>query len=333
MLIQSQKTLKYMKRLDTDNYFGGIRMGKKWFSMMLIIGLFLAGCGPTEQPTTTTSDASPYIGGSKGVVAEFLDMGIYSDESKINEIFEEETFPIEIVLKNKGEHDVSAGDVSVKIKGINLADFSGIVSGGSLQNSDIIEKISDVNSLGGEETLDFTPGSDDAEYLVSLVGSSYDVNVYADIVYNYNTYASVPKVCFKEDLTETSVCEVDEIKSVFSSGAPIQVKSAEEKRAGTGKIAVEFKVENLGEGEVAVPGEDFGRYDQLAFVSSDPNEWECRSGGSINKARLDSDGKATIICKLKDPMAEDTLYTKQLDLTLSYQYKTLIQESIRVLKQ
>jgi hypothetical protein len=312
---------------------GGIRMDKKWLSLILIIGLVLVGCAPAEQPTTKTSEKSPYIGGSKGIVAEFLDMGIYSDESKINEIFEGETFPIEIILKNKGEHDVAAGDVEIKIKGINLADFSGIVSGGVLQNVNVIEKISDVNELGGEETLDFTPGSEDAKYLVNLVGSSYDVNVYADVVYDYRTYASVPKVCFKEDLTDTSVCEVDEVKDVFSSGAPIQVKSAEEKRAGTGKIAVEFKIENVGDGDVAVPGEEFGRYNQLAFESSDPNDWECRAGGSIDRARLDSDGKATIICKLKDPMAEDTLYTKQLDLTLSYQYKNLIQESIRVLKQ
>jgi len=293
----------------------------------------LAGCEKKEA-APPTKDASPYIGGTKGLVAEFLDMGIYNDESKMNEIFEGETFPIEILLRNKGEEDLQAGDVKVKIKGISLSDFSGIVSNGVLWNVDMIEKISEVNEVGGEETLDFTPGTDDAKYLIPLAGSSYDVDVFAEVVYNYKTHSSVPKVCFKEDLTDPSICEVDEVKEVFSSAAPIQVLSAEEKRAGTGKIAVEFKIENVGGGDVTTPDEDFNsRYDQLSFESSDPTIWECKSGGKLNAARLDTEGKAVILCKLINPMAEDTLYTKQLDLTLSYQYRVLIQEAVRVLKQ
>lgn len=308
-------------------------MNKKWFVLLLIITVVLAGCGKKEK-APTTKEASPYMGGAKGLVAEFLEMGIYNDESKMNEIFEGESFPIEIILRNKGEEDLKPGDVTVKIKGISLSDFSGIVSGGVLQNVGMVEKISDVNELGGEETLDFTPGTEDAKYLVSLAGSSYDVDVFAEVVYNYKTHSSVPKVCFKEDFTDPSICEIDEVKDVFSSGAPIQVKSAEEKRAGTGKIAIEFKIENVGGGDVAIPNEDFNsRYDQLAFESSDPGVWECKSGGRVNSARLDNEGKAIILCKLINPMAEDTLYTKQLDLTLSYQYRTLMQEAVRVLKQ
>lgn len=307
-------------------------MNKKMI-VLLLISVVLAGCGG-KQDVTTTPDASPYIGGNKGLVTEFLDMGIYSEESSMNEIFEGESFPIEIMLRNKGEEDLKPGDVTVKIKGISLTDFSGIVSGGLLQNTADIEKISDVNEVGGEDTLDFTTNAEDARYLVALAGSSYDVDVFAEVVYNYKTHASVPKVCFKEDLSDTSICEVDEVKDAFSSAAPIQVVSAEEKRAGTGKIAVEFKIENVGSGDVTVPDEGFNsRYDQLAYESSDPNVWECKSGGKLNAARLDTGGKATIICKLKDTMAEDTLYTKQLDLTLKYKYKELIQQTIRILKQ
>ncbi|MBW2979950.1 hypothetical protein KY360_00855 [Candidatus Woesearchaeota archaeon] len=308
-------------------------MNKKWFVLLLIMGLVLAGCEGEEQ-APVTKEVSPYIGGTKGLVTEFLDMGIYNDESRMNEIFEGESFPIEILLRNKGEEDLRPGDVVVRIKGISLTDFSGIVAGGILQNTEAIERVSDVNNMGGEDTLDFTPGAEDARYLVKLASYGYDVDVFAEVVYNYKTHSSVPKVCFKEDLMDPSICEVDEVKDVFSSAAPIQVISAEEKRAGTGKIAVEFKIENVGGGDVTMPGEDFNsRYDQLIFESSDPDEWECKSGGKLNAARLDNEGKATVICKLRAEMAEDTLYTKQLDLTLMYKYRTLIQESVRVLKQ
>lgn len=309
-------------------------MNKKWFVLMLIMVIVLAGCSGKKDVTPATKESSPYIGGTKGLVAEFLDMGIYNDGSKMNEIFEGESFPIEIILRNKGEEDLQPGDVTIKIKGISLDDFSGIVTNGLLQNADMIEKVSDVNELGGEETLDFTPETEDAKYLIELAGSSYDVDVFAEVVYNYKTHSSVPKVCFKEDFTDQSICEVDEIKQAFSSAAPIQVTGAEEKRAGTGKIAVEFKIENVGGGDVSAPDEDFNsRYDQLAFESSDPVVWECKSGGRVNSARLDNEGKAIVLCKLKEPMEEGTLYTKQLDLTLSYQYKELIQEAVRVLKQ
>ena len=141
-------------------------------------------------------------------------------------------------------------------------------------------------------------------------------------------------MCFKEDLADESVCDVEEIKTVYSSAAPVQVKSAEEKKAGAGKIAVEFSIENVGSGQVTKPGQDFDkRYNQLSFSVNEPANWECKSGGKENQARLDSDEKAKILCRLKNALAEDTLYTKELDLTLDYDYKELIHQQIRLKEQ
>jgi len=298
-----------------------------------IILLFItAGC---KEEKKDNSFVSPFIGGNKGLIAEFEEMGFFNEKSGMEEIFEGEAFPIEVVLKNKGEHTNTAGMATVTLLGININDFTGIVSNGVLQNIAEIEKISEFNKEGGEIILDFTSGNEDAKYKIPLVGLSYDISVFANVVYEYKTYAAVPKVCFKGNLNDPSVCEVEEIKDVFSSGAPIQVQSAEEKRAGTGRVSVEFKIENVGTGKVTKPGANFDpRYDQLSYTVSDANNWDCRSSGRSNEARLDENGKATIICKWDGtPLTNNDLYTKQLDLTLFYKYKELVHKQLRIKKQ
>ena len=74
-------------------------MDKKYLFMVLVGVMFIIGC-EGEQKVVTIGE-TPYIGGSKGLIAEFLQMGIYNDESNMEEIFEGETFPIEVVLKNR----------------------------------------------------------------------------------------------------------------------------------------------------------------------------------------------------------------------------------------
>lgn len=307
-------------------------MRKIAICLIIISILMLSGCKKTD--TSGEIADSPYMEGTKGVVAEFMDMGIFNEDTKINEIYDDESFPIEIILKNKGEYDIEPGDVTVTLKGIYLGSFSGITSNGVLSNENLIEKISEINEDGSEDTLDFTPGTEDAKYITAFSGSSVDLDVFAEIVFNYKTETTIKKICFKEDLQDDSICEVSETKKVFSSGAPIQIRSAKETTAGSAKIAVELKIENVGGGDVAKIADSFDkRYNKFSFVSSDEGKWECRSGGKLNEGRFDSAGIAKISCKLKEPMAEDTLYTEDLDLTIDYKYRYLIQESIRIKKE
>ncbi|MBW2999798.1 hypothetical protein KY339_03925, partial [Candidatus Woesearchaeota archaeon] len=212
----------------------------KLFLLITALALaLLVGCRPAED---TTPSVSPYIGGSQGIVVNFEDFGIV--EEGIATIYEGETFPVEITLKNKGEEDVAAGALQIMLKGISLADFEGLTS--PKTNEDLLEKVSEFNLQGGEDTVDMG----DARYLPEILTSFYLVDVFAEIVYPYKTHVAVPKVCFKEDLLDPSVCTVDESKEVFSSGAPIKVTKVEEKRAGTGLIALEYQVENVGGGQV-----------------------------------------------------------------------------------
>ena len=121
---------------------------------------------------------------------------------------------------------------------------------------------------GGEEVMDFTPGTADASYISQFSGASVDFDVFAEVVFKYKTEATAKRICFKEDLQDESICDVTEGKDVFSSAAPIQVNHAKEATAGSAKIAVEFEVENVAGGDVALIGEAFDtRYNKFAFTT------------------------------------------------------------------
>ncbi|MCX8147328.1 MAG: hypothetical protein N3D84_02580, partial [Candidatus Woesearchaeota archaeon] len=199
--------------------------------LVALIATMLVGCEEQKQ-----QKKSPYLGGTQGIFATFEQFGIL--ENGVATIFEDETFPIEVTLKNKGEEDVPAGAVILKIKGISPSDYEGIVF--EKTNSNILEKASEFNPEGGEETVDFG----DAKYKIPLAGSLYEATVFVTYKYPYKTHVAIPKVCFNRDLKDTTVCVIEEAKPVYSSGGPIQVKAAREKRAGAGIIALEFDVEN-----------------------------------------------------------------------------------------
>jgi hypothetical protein len=93
-------------------------------------------------------------------------------------------------------------------------------------------------------------------------------------------------------------------------------------------MALKILIKNGGTGKVAMPGKDFGTRNELAYTIDD-NAWECKSGGRVGEARL-IEGSAEILCKLKDPLAADTLATKQVTIELEYKYRDLIQESLAI---
>ena len=299
---------------------------KKLFLVVITCSLLLlAACnGDGDEPVSLES---VFGGGSQGVSATFEPLGV--QEGGTYTIFDTEGFQIEVNLKNLGEEDIEPGDVTVTLRGISLGDFSGITSGGELQNTEKLDKMSELNPSGQEELLDFTPG-EDAEYNPDVTGF-YDVSLFADIQYNYKTHVIVPRVCFKEDPQETRVCDTEGSKDVFVSGAPISVRSAQEQLGGRGIIVLRFEVENVGGGRVAKLGDEFITREQRieVEVKTDPQDWECRSGGREDEIRL-VDGRAELVCRLKEKLEKDALFTKQFELDLIYKYENVISENLRI---
>ncbi len=286
------------------------------FTLSLL--LFVAGC---EQSQKENVRKGGFLGGSQVITAIFEPFG--AEEEGIYTIFDTETFPISVVLKNKGEYLLQPNDLTVELIGPAKDEIEGITSW-ELKNKGVIEKIADLVPEGGEEILPFASA---AKFKRGVTGFT-DRQWFANIEYKYLTEIIVPEVCLKEDLQDTRVCQVREDKAFFVSGAPITAEAVKEDTAGKGIVALKILVKNVGGGRVTKLGQKFGVRDTLAFRIDDP-AWDCKSSGRDDEARL-IDGKTEIICKLKNPLPEDTIATKQIKVTLEYKYRELIQESLRI---
>lgn len=287
-------------------------------SILLISLLLITSC---KQGNKNQDTKGAFIGGTQGVTANFEPLGV--EENGVYSIFDTESFPIEVTLQNKGEYDLQASDVTVELLGPAQSEFSGIPSN-VLKNRAVIEKISDLVLTGGEETITF---GDEVKYTSPIRGVT-ERTWFANIDYNYRTTVIIPEVCLKEDLRDNRVCTVEENKKFFVSGAPIQINSIVEDTAGKGIMALRIKLSNVGSGKVTKQNENFGVTERLTYSLDDPN-WECKSGGRTNEARLIS-GSAEIVCKLKTALPVGTIATKQVTLNFDYKYRDIIQEKLRI---
>lgn len=297
----------------------------KKFAVLISLALLVAiltGC--TRGPAGTESVGTIWLGGSTGLAAEFEDFGVN------NEIYEDEAFPIVVLLQNKGEFTLQPNEVDMKIRGISENDFSGLDF--EKTNSEKIDKISEYLPDGGYERVNFG----DAVY-EGLTGTFYDANIYLEYTYPYVTYISIPKVCFKEDLRDERVCDVTGTKEAFASAGPIQIGTVTEKPYGNAKIYLEIPVYNAGYGRSkAYLGDDYSTiYDIIGFEVETAG-MECNSRGDPSIARLprataDNEVMAdTYIICTSDSLEEDALYTAQVDITLTYYYQDLASTRVRI---
>ena len=293
-------------------------MKVKTLLIITLIGLLLLTSCQNKKKQET---AGAFIGGSQGVIARFESFGV--EENGVYRNFDTETFPIEVTLNNKGEYELQPNDVTVELQGPSQTEFTGIANW-KKNNVDIIDKISELVKEGGEETITF---ADQAKYTSTVRGIT-ERNWFANVEYNYKTFAIVPEVCLKADLRDRRVCTVEEAKSFDVSGAPIIIESVIEDTAGRSIMALKFTVKNVAGGKVTLPSTTFEVTDKLAY-SLDDSDWECKSGGRINEARL-IDGAAEIVCRLKNPLPEAHISTKQVILTLNYRYRDTVPEKLAI---
>jgi len=287
--------------------------------------LVLAGCNGRQQVDMTTT--SPYLGGSSGIVASF--------EQIDDEIYLGGGIPILMVLENKGEYDVSANSMALKLQGISRNDFSGIPDPNRiLSNPEEIEKISEFNPDGGISSVDFGT----AVFRHSEIeGDKYLANIFIEYVFPYQTAITVTNACVKGDPTDESVCNIEGTKQAFSSGAPIQLSgSVVQKRAGRNKILLEIPIRNAGPGEavVRVGGSGDARfntdYDEVNIRPSDTDlGWECSAKGRTDRARLAAGETVTVKCSLEDvPANQRTIET--FTLISEYYYREIINKQVLI---
>jgi len=299
-------------------------MKKTLVALVLVLSILLAGCN-SGNDNNSGANSGVFIGGTEGLKAVFEPIGVLEDG--VFTIYDTEDFPLEILLTNKGEEPVPAGKVTLRLLGPAQGDFQNIPQW-TVNNKEAIEKVSEFDPQGGEEIVSFTP-SVLAKY-TQPVTSFTDINWNVEYAYDYKTHVIINDVCFKEDLSDNKICEVQQSKTFALSGAPIAITAVEEDAAGKGIIVLRIKLQNVGTGDSTLLGEDFdARFEQVGYEIDEPERWECKSGGRENVARF-VDNQAEVVCKLKQPLQEGDLFTKVVTFTAKYKYRELAQEKLRI---
>ena len=277
--------------------------------VLILIILGLSGC--TGGTGNQGVGLSKWFGGSMGLIASFESFGA-------SEIYEDENFPLVLLVENKGEEPVLDHEAEFEILGISPNEFSVIQF--TMDNSDPLEQVSEFLPEGGFERINFGDARYDA-----LSGRFYDANIFVQYSYPYTTKIAVPQVCYKEDLRDPRLCEAEGTKEAYASGAPIQISMVTERPAGKGRLYLEIPIYNAGQGKSkAYLGDDFSNlYDEVAFEVK-TNGWTCTSKGDPSMARISKVENEAVIRCISDELPTDTLYLSQFDLTLTYYYQDLV---------
>jgi len=290
------------------------------------MSLAIVSCNTTRQESGVSA---PFYGGSEGLIAEFEDVGSLVSQSGYPEVWEDQGIPILVRVYNRGEYTIGAGNIEFFIKGIKIPeDFQGAEA--VKTNSDEIEKVSEYLPEGGDIMVDFG----EAYYVKGVKGTFYDANIFIEYTYPYEQAVIVPKVCFKGDPYDETICEVEGGKQAFISGGPIQIGTVVQRPAGKGRISLEIPVRNVGGGK-AKAGTGYDEFSPLydELIMEVPDGWECTAKGTGDTVRVTRNGETVIRCKYGfygAPIPETDVYTSTFDLNLYYVYQDFVSQTVRV---
>ncbi len=213
--------------------------------LLLLIALFvlLVGCKTQEK---TVDIESPYLGGTQGVVASFVELR--------SEVFDSGVDPFDVVVQaaNKGEYEVPSTNIRIKLSGINPAEFAKTEAeliAGAPDNLLANQKLATGEVLPSPPVFVEFLG---LNYLPSIAGATARFPVRAEYCYNYGTNA-VSKICIRRNLLnprEGGICEVTGAKPLYNSGGPIQIQNFQEATRARDKVGFSFDLVNAGTGSV-----------------------------------------------------------------------------------
>jgi hypothetical protein len=298
----------------------------------------IIGCD--QNSDTSLSKSNPFMGGTRGLSLQF------SEGAPPDEVFDANTYPfdVEVKLLNIGETDVAASDVLVRLSGINPVDF------GKSESDFIIDGISEdvlatkIDSEGNKieppPVFVTFPG---LIFQDELIGNN-PFPLRADVCYKYQTFAFADGCIRSDPLSpeEDAICDINEEKEVFNSGAPVHITEFREQPSGSDKIRYVFKITHKGSGRIYSPDhkcpQDFQTArqaeDRVEFkIESRVEDLQCsglREGTGMQGNVLLVNGEATIHCTQQSTSQLD--FIDKLKITLTYYYKENTEQTILVKK-
>ncbi len=304
---------------------------KKYIAVLFVCSLlFLVGCGEEGGEAVLTGGA-PFLGGTNGLLVSF-------ENSPPPEVFDGGDFPFDIIikLKNNGEWDVSKDQARVKITGMRAEQFD-------LVESDLLKTSpDDLPKMQRDPTgkliesppvlVEFT----DFNHQESITGSELTYPIRADVCFRYGTQA-VSQLCVRENILNPKsggVCTINEDKTIFNSGAPVQVTGLTENARSSDKIGFSFTIQHQGTGDIyeqdTLCNKEARTFEDRIFVNVDAGvQGLSCSGldtGTSGSVKLFG-GTKTISCTLTVPNPSD--YQLPLAITIGYDYE--VSQSTQIL--
>ncbi|MFT4311168.1 MAG: hypothetical protein ACMXX7_00925 [Candidatus Woesearchaeota archaeon] len=314
-------------------------MMKKTMIMMFAL-LLLTACGTNGGGDGIGT--TPFIGGTQGIKMEFVEN---FPPERVSDGSGQEDFDIVVKLTNKGEAEVAAEDVRVRLSG-----FSPHLFGYSADN---LTKTAPENI---ESNIKNPDGSIIASLPVEVdferfryqqaVQGTQSFPLRAEICYLYSTFVA-STICVKEDFRSDQtgdICTVASTRTAFNSAAPLQVIDVRQTAARQDTTRIVFTIANRDSGKVFRHDslcESEGRMEDRVYVQFqglNPQEGEevnCRSlrtddgsGGTEGYVTLNAEGRAEVSCDVT--FDERTPRIQPFGLELSYKYNENIQRNIIV---
>lgn len=307
---------------------------KKNALVVLIISLaLLLGC-TTEEDAEKVPVTSPFIGGTSGISADFVDLRA--------DVFDGGRDPFDLIIKldNLGEARVAKEDVRVKLSGFNPTEFG-------KTEADLVKSPTDNLLEQFKDTQgNVMPGSSvyvefkELSHAAPITGSRVDLPIRADICYMYSTKA-ISKLCIRSDVlspTPGGICEITEDKPVFNSGAPVQFVNFKEMTRARGKVGFSFEIQNLGQGDLFEMGSICDRsnrgYENKVYVKVNTN-MEGLSCTGLETAGKQAAGFVNLFDKTKvitctQDVVTGTDFEQVIDLEAAYDYEEFKQVQITV---
>ncbi len=286
---------------------------KKVLVILILASLiFLGGqCGSTGKTATT----GPFAGGFGGLSIKF-DTENMAPPSQFDVT---ESIPLNVIVKNNGEHNLEAGEAKVKIEGILPTSFG--LSDQYKSTSAPIKGIDKLVTDGQEQIIELG----NAQYKDKILGEQ-DVTFFAKLCYPYQTNAQI-RVCMGQKISDIT-CSIsgEKIAAGTVSAAPIQITSITQEPKGTNRVLFKINMENKGVGEVYASDQVC----ETIATSSDKNtvnveitpaDVKCTfldQGTNIGKIKL-SQGKKILICE-RPSLKTDSNYEELLNIKLKYKY-------------
>lgn len=297
--------------------------------ILLAALLVLAACSADNGVDATAT----FIGGTQGLKVDFVDNfppQTVSDRGQ-------DTFQVILELTNKGEAEILAEDVQVRLTGFSPSLFGTTLESLTMNAPETIEANimnpdgSIVSSLPVEiEFVEFA-------YQEAVQGTQ-QFPIRADMCYKYQTRI-VSTLCVKEDFRrdqQGDICQVTSTRNAANSAAPIQVTNIRQTAASSDRTRFTLTVQNRDGGKVFQDGSlcstESRQEDRVLMTINGLDDVDCRGlrdgTGNSGYLTLGSEGSAEIVCDAG--FVERNERIQPFEIILDYDYEERIQKQISI---